>query len=206
MKKKIIRTPMMLQMEASECGAAALVIVLGYYGGYKPLDELRQICNITRNGSNAAYVLMGAETLGLQGTGFTYSPEELVKQKAPIILHWGFNHFLVYEGYDEVKKQVYLNDPARGHRKVSWQEFEENYTGIALVLRPGKNFQKQQRPPGAWRILLKELLLEKKALYFVLSLGLCLSIVNIYVPIITQVFMDDVLTMKIGRASCRERV
>ena len=137
MKKKIIRTPMMLQMEASECGAAALGIVLGYYGGYKPLDELRQICNITRNGSNAAYVLMGAESLGLQGTGFTYSPEELVKQKAPIILHWGFNHFLVYEGYDEVKKQVYLNDPARGHRKVSWQEFEENYTGIALVLRPG---------------------------------------------------------------------
>ena len=114
MKKKIIRTPLMLQMEASECGAAALGIVLGYYGGYKPLDELRQICNITRNGSNAAYVLMGAESLGLQGTGFTYTPEELVKQKAPIILHWGFNHFLVFEGYDEVKKQVYLNDPARG--------------------------------------------------------------------------------------------
>lgn len=196
MKKKIIRTPLMLQMEASECGAAALGIVLGYYGGYKPLDELRQICNITRNGSNAAYVLMGAESLGLQGAGFTYSPEELVKQKAPIILHWGFNHFLVFEGYDEAKKQVYLNDPARGHRKVDWQEFEENYTGIALVLRPGENFQKQQRPPGAWRILLKELLLEKKALYFVLSLGLCLSIVNIYVPMITQVFMDDVLTMK----------
>ena len=192
--KKREKTPVVLQMEAAECGAASLGIILGYYKKYMSLEQLRELCGVSRNGSNAANVMAAAETLGMKAEGFSYEPEELKKLIPPFIIHWDFNHFVVFEGMDEKTGQVFLNDPAVGHRSVPWAEFEESFTGVTLVLRPGENFVRDGEPESVWRTLLSGILKDRYALGFILGVGLCLSLVNLGVPLISQTFLDDVLT------------
>ena len=192
--KKREKTPVVLQMEAAECGAASLGIILGYYKKYMSLEQLRELCGVSRNGSNAANVLAAAETLGMKAEGFSYEPEELKKLIPPFIIHWDFNHFVVFEGIDEKTGEVFLNDPAVGHRSVPWAEFEESFTGVTLVLRPGEDFVRDGEPESVWRTLLSGILKDRYALGFILGVGLCLSLVNLGVPLISQTFLDDVLT------------
>lgn len=196
MGNKKIKTPVVLQMEAAECGAAALGIVLAYYGRYIPLEQLRQICSVNRNGSNAKNILLAAEKIGMSGSGYTYTPEEMKAVIAPAILHWGFNHFVVFEGYDEKKNRIYLNDPSTGHREVSWEEFEETYTGVAVVLRPAENFVVGGKTVNVWKRLLSSLFDHSQAIAFILGIGICLSIVNLFIPVISQIFFDDVITYR----------
>ena len=196
MMKKRIKTPVVLQMEAAECGAASLGIILGYYKKYMPLEQLRELCGVSRNGSNAGNVMAAAETLGMDAEGFSYAPEELKKLIPPFIIHWEFNHFLVFEGCDEKTGQVFLNDPASGHRTLSWEEFEGSFTGIALVLRPGEGFEQDGEPESVWRTLFSGILKDRPTLCFILGVGLCLSLVTLGVPLIIQTFLDDVLTYK----------
>lgn len=195
-KKKKVHTPLLLQMEASECGAASLGIVLGYYGKYLPLEELRQLCNITRDGSSAQNILLAAEQLHMEGLGYSYEPEEVLKLTPPVILHWDFNHFLVYEGYNEETKDIYLNDPALGHRKVKWEDFEGSFTGVLLVLRPGEGFEKSGKPVTVWSDLLEELLSFKRAFLYILCIGVGMALVNLYTPILSQMFFDEVISLK----------
>ena len=192
--KKREKTPVVLQMEAAECGAASLGIILGYYKKYMSLEQLRELCGVSRNGSNAANVMAAAETLGMKAEGFSYEPEELKKLIPPFIIHWDFNHFVVFEGMDAKTGEVFLNDPAVGHRSVPWTEFEESFTGVTLVLRPGENFVRDGEPESVWRTLLSGILKDRHALGFILGVGLCLSLVNLGVPLISQTFLDDVLT------------
>ena len=192
--KKREKTQVVLQMEAAECGAASLGIILGYYKKYMSLEQLRELCGVSRNGSNAANVMAAAETLGMKAEGFSYEPEELKKLIPPFIIHWDFNHFVVFEGMDAKTGEVFLNDPAVGHRSVPWTEFEESFTGVTLVLRPGENFVRDGEPESVWRTLLSGILKDRYALGFILGVGLCLSLVNLGVPLISQTFLDDVLT------------
>ena len=192
--KKREKTPVVLQMEAAECGAASLGIILGYYKKYMSLEQLRELCGVSRNGSNAANVMAAAEALGMKAEGYSYEPEELKKLIPPFIIHWEFNHFGVFEGMDEKTGEVFLNDPAAGHRSVPWAEFEESFTGVTLVLRPSENFVRDGEPESVWRTLLSGILKDRRALGFILGVGLCLSLVNLGVPLISQTFLDDVLT------------
>ena len=194
MEKVRVKTPVVLQMEAAECGAASLGIILGYYKKFLPLEQLRGLCSVSRNGSNAGNILFAAESLGMEANGYTHSAEELKTLKPPFIIHWGFHHFLVCEGWNEKKNIFYLNDPGMGHRTVDREEFEGMFTGIVLVLRPGKDFQPDGEQESVWLYLLKNLLEDKRALAFILGIGACLSLVNLGIPIISQVFFDDVLT------------
>ena len=194
--KKHEKTPVVLQMEAAECGAASLGIILGYYKKYMPLEKLRELCGVSRNGSNAGNVMSAAETLGMKAEGFSYAPEELKKLIPPFIIHWEFHHFLVFEGYDEKSGEVFLNDPAVGHRSVSWEEFEGSFTGVTLVLRPGDGFVQDGEQESIWKTLLSDIVEDRRALCFILGVGLCLSLVNLGVPLISQTFLDDVLTYK----------
>ncbi|MGB5631612.1 MAG: NHLP family bacteriocin export ABC transporter peptidase/permease/ATPase subunit [Waterburya sp.] len=192
-KKAIHRvyTPTVIQMEAVECGAASLGIILSYYDRIIPLSELRQKCGISRDGSKASNILKAARSYGLTAKGFKKSLENLKTLAPPYIVFWNFNHFLVVEGFG--KDCVYLNDPATGRRKVSLKEFDEAYTGIVLVMEPGEGFQKGGQQRSMVAALASRLTSSRRALLFCLLTGLFLTFPRLTVPAFTQVFVDRIL-------------
>ncbi len=146
------RVPTVLQMEATECGAASLAMVLGRYGRVVPLDEMRQACGVSRDGATAKNVLEAARSYGLTAKAFRREPERLKSMVFPLIIHWRFYHFLVVEGFD--RSGWFINDPAGGARKVDHEEFDSSFTGVVIEAVPGEGFVKGgSRPAVVPRLL-----------------------------------------------------
>ncbi len=185
------RTPTMLQMESVECGAAALGIILGYYGRIVPLTELRRECGVSRDGSKASNVLKAARLYGLNAKGFKKSLEDVQQIKPPFIVFWNFNHFVVLEGF--AGKTVYLNDPGTGPRKITFDEFDQAFTGVVLVAEPGPDFEKGGKKKGIINAMTSRLASSRQALIFCLIAGLMLTIPKLAVPAFMQVFVDEIL-------------
>jgi ATP-binding cassette, subfamily C, bacterial len=190
-QRKRVRTPTVLQMEAVECGAAALGIVLGYYRKIVPLAELRQSCGVSRDGVTAANVLKAARRYGMVAKGFKKNLDGLSQLRLPFIVFWHFNHFLVVEGFGA--DRVYLNDPAAGPRTVSYQDFDEGYTGVVLVLEPGPEFQPGGQNPSLIRALQGRLRGSMGALLYSALAGFLLVLPNLALPAFTQLFIDNIL-------------
>ncbi|HIK05712.1 MAG TPA: NHLP family bacteriocin export ABC transporter peptidase/permease/ATPase subunit [Trichormus sp. M33_DOE_039] len=186
-----VKTPTLLQMEAVECGAAALGIILAYYRKIIPLAELRQSCGVSRDGSKASNMIKAARNYGMQAKGFKKQLDQLKTLRPPYIVFWNFNHFLVVEGFK--KDQVYLNDPATGPRRVSWLEFDEAYTGVVLVLEPGPEFQRGGRKPSLIGSLLDRLQGSWGAILYCFLAGFFLVIPGLVIPVFNQIFVDNVL-------------
>lgn len=191
-KEGRVKTPLVLQMEAVECGAAALSAILSYHGLFLPLETLRMECGVSRDGSKAGNVVKAARRLGMQATGFGYGAAKLKEQAMPVIIHWNFNHFLVLEGFKG--NTVYLNDPAIGHRTVTWEEFELSYTGIMLKIVPGPDFKKSGAPASTIGAIIRRFTNHKISLAFVLVAGLGLVAPGLAIPVMTQIFFDDILS------------
>ena len=191
---RCVDTPTVLQMEAVECGAASLAMVLAYYGKWIPLERLRQECGVSRDGSNAKNILKAARRLGCEAMGRAGSPSALKKKKYPLIIFWEFNHFVVLEGFKG--DTVFLNDPALGKRKMSWQDFLVSYTGVYLAVTPGANFKPEGAPYSIAKAVGKKLMEDKWAALFLLLLGLCMVLPGLAVPVFSQVFIDDIFSMK----------
>jgi len=186
-----VRTPSVFQLEAAECGAASLAMVLGYFGRHAALEELRTLCGVSRDGSKASTLLKAARSFGLEAKGLKVEPEDLKSLKPPMIAFVNFNHFLVIEGVRG--KMVYLNDPATGRRAVSMEEFSEGYTGVVLSFATGPEFRRGDTRPPLWRALARRLKGFRVALWFVFLVSLALVIPGIIVPIFSRVFVDYVL-------------
>ena len=190
-KYRPVWTPVVLQMEAAECGAAALGIILEYHGRYVPLDILRDECGVSRDGSNAYYIREAAKQYGLEVKAFRKPADGLFNRKPPFIVFWELNHFLVVEGMRRGK--VYLNDPASGRRTVGFDEFERSYSEIAFTFEPGPQFVRQGRRPSALLGLVRRLSTSKMALAFVILAGLALVIPNLVLAAFQRVFIDEIL-------------
>ena len=186
-----VRTPTVLQMENTECGAASLSIILQHFGKYVPLTQLRELCGVSRDGSDAANLLLAGESLSLNGKGFKKGLVQLQEVKLPVILFWEFNHFLILEGF--VGDKVMLNDPAVGPRSVTKDEFETSYTGIVLTLDPTPEFKKGGKAPSVWPIVFRRMSTERSALLFTLLTGLVLVLPQLVMPIYAQIYMDEVI-------------
>ena len=139
----IARTPSVLQMEATECGAASLTMILNSFGRDVRLEEVREACAVSRDGVNAYKMVQAGRSYGLEGGGYRYSAAEVERVEPPFIVFWNQNHFLVVEGF--TRSKVRLNDPASGRRAVSPEEFAQGYSGITLRFAPGPGFRPDVR-------------------------------------------------------------
>ncbi len=185
------RTPTRLQMEATECGAAALGIVLEYYGTFVSLSKLRQECGVSRDGSKASNILKAARPYGFEAKGYRKEPNELRQMPMPVIAHWNFNHFLVVEGFG--KNRVYLNDPALGPTSVTDEEFDHSFTGVVLTLTRTPEYRSKGERPSMWPSLARRLSGAAPPLAFIGLAGLAQAVPGLAAPVFGEVFVDHVL-------------
>ena len=189
----VAKVPVVMQMEALECGAASLTMILAYYNKWIPLEQVRSDCGVSRDGSNAKNVLKAARSYGLIAKGYRYEPEELKKSGVfPCIVHWNFNHFVVLDGFKG--RKAYLNDPARGSYTVSMEAFDKAFTGICLMFEPGENFQPSGKPKSVLGFARKRLEGTGTAIAFVVLTTLITSLMGILNPAFSRIFLDRLLT------------
>ncbi|HEX5454133.1 MAG TPA: NHLP family bacteriocin export ABC transporter peptidase/permease/ATPase subunit [Stellaceae bacterium] len=187
------RTPTVLQMEATECGAASLAMILGFYGAWVPLEVLRIACGVSRDGSKAANVLRAARNYGMEAKGWRKEIDSLAGTPVPFIAFWNFNHFLVVERIDYRRKLVWLNDPASGPRRISLDEFDAGFTGVCLTFQPGPNFRKGGQSPKLRFSLGPRLAGSGNTLLYIVLIGLLLVIPGLAIPAFGKVFVDSIL-------------
>lgn len=186
-----VKTPTVLQMEALECGAAALAMVLAYHGRWLPLEQLRVMCGVSRDGSKALNVVKAARALGFKAQGMRLEPAGLRTVALPAILFVNMNHFVVLEGMGP--DGVYLNDPAGGRRRVSHEDFDGMFSGVALTFEKTEAFE----PGGAPRRMLPALWSMMRSswapLAVVLAAGVLMVLVSMVSPAFSRVFIDFVM-------------
>lgn len=190
--ENVKRVPVVLQMEAVECGAASLAMILAYYKRFIPLEKMRIDCNVTRDGSLAKYIVRAAAKHELETKAYKMDPEQIrQRQDFPMIIHWNFNHFVVlcgFRGTDAV-----INDPASGRIRVPAEVFDRSFTGIALCFRPGEAFERIGMPAQTGGFIKKMCRGQKAAFVFVIVLGAVYSLLNGLPPVFYKIFTDRIL-------------
>ena len=193
--KGVAKVPVVMQLEALECGAASLCMVLAYYNKWIPLEQVREDCGVSRDGSNARNVLKAARFYGLDARGYRYEPDTLKeKGKFPCIIHWNFNHFVVLDGFKNGK--AYINDPARGNYSVPMETFDESFTGICLQFEPSDAFVPSGKPKSMLSFAAKRLKGTGTAIAFTVLTGIVAAIMGFVQPGFSRIFLDRLLTGK----------
>ncbi len=193
--KGTAKVPVIMQMEALECGAASLTMILAYYQKWIPLEQVRSDCGVSRDGSNAKNILKAARSYGLTAKGYRYEPEQLKeKGKFPCIIHWNFNHFVVLCGFKGSK--AVLNDPAKGNYTVNMETFDKSFTGICLMFEPNESFEPGGKPKSVLSFAKKRLVGAGAAIAFVVLTTTITSLIGVIQPAFSRIFMDRLLTHK----------
>lgn len=191
--KGAAKVPVVMQMEALECGAASLTMILAYYEKWLPLEQVREDCGVSRDGSNARNILRAARSYGLNAKAYRYGPERLKEVgKFPMIVHWEFNHFIVLNGFKGNK--VYINDPARGNIVMTFEQFDEGYTGVCLMFDPSEDFKPSGKPKSMLQFARSKLKGASAAIAFVMVTTLITSVTGIAMAGFSRVFIDRLLT------------
>ena len=195
LKSGVAKVPVVMQMEALECGAACLTMVLAYYGKWIPLEQIRSDCGVSRDGSKAKNILVAARSYGLIAKGYRYETETLGKNgKFPCIIHWNFSHFVVLDGFRGNK--AILNDPAKGRYTVSIETFDSSFTGICLMFEPGEEFEPSGKKKSVLKFAASRLKGAGTQVAFTMLTGVIASLIGMISPAFNRIFLDRLLTGK----------
>lgn len=196
MKKPVTRgvatVPVVMQLEALECGAACLCMIMAYYDKWIPLEKVREDCGVSRDGSNAKNVLVAARSYGFKANGYRCEVEHLVESGSfPCIIHWNFNHFVVLDGFKGGR--AYLNDPAKGSYSVPMDVFDESFTGICLQFEPSEGFEPHGKPKSVWEFARSRLTGTGTAIVFTVLISIISALMGVITPAFSRVFLDYLL-------------
>ena len=193
--KGVARVPVIMQLEMLECGAACLAMIMGYYEKWITLEQARVDCGVSRDGSSARNIVQAARSYGMEVKAYRMEPESLLEEGPfPCIIHWGFNHFVVLDGFK--KKKAILNDPARGRVVVSWEEFDREFTGICLTFEPGENFEPSGEKKSVWTYIKERMGGTGQAVAFVVMTTTIIALLGVIQPVFSRIFLDRLLTGK----------
>jgi len=191
--KGVAKVPVVMQMEALECGAASLTMILAYYNKWIPLEQVRSDCGVSRDGSNAKNVLKAARSYGLTAKGYRYEPKDLKENgKFPCIIHWNFNHFVVLDGFKGNK--AVLNDPAKGTYSVPMEVFDQSFTGICMMFEPSEAFEPGGKPKSMIAFAKEKMKGVGVAVTFTVITTIIASLIDIIEPAFSRIFLDRLLT------------
>ena len=191
-RKKRITVPVIMQMEALECGAASLAMILAYHGKWLPLEQVRSDCGVSRDGSKASSIAKAGRSYGLEVKAHRYGVDEVKENVTyPAIIHWNFNHFVVLCGF--TKNAAVINDPARGTIKVTMEEFDHSFTGVCIEFTPGENFEKGGKPESVFKFLKDRLANTTASVIFVMITAALVAFVGLGTPVFARIFTDQIL-------------
>lgn len=191
--KGVAKVPVVMQLEALECGAASLAMVMAYYGKWVPLEQVRVDCGVSRDGSKAKNIYIAAQHYGFDMKAYSMGPEKLRESgQFPCIIHWNMNHFVVLNGFRG--KNVYINDPARGTVKITWEEFDRSFTGVVLIPTPSEAFEPGGKRRSTVDFAKKRLLGTGAAVVFVMLTTVISYLFGIANSVTSRIFMDRLLT------------
>ena len=191
----VCKVPVVMQLEALECGAACLAMILAYYDKWIPLEQIRSDCGVSRDGSNAKNMLKAARYYGLEAKGYRYEVESLQEEgQFPCIIHWGFNHFVVLNGFKHNK--AYLNDPARGEISVDMDTFDEQFTGIVLNFAPGPTYEPSGKQKSMLVFVKRRLKGSEPAIIFTIVTSIIVALMSVISPGFSKIFIDRLLTQR----------
>ncbi|MBQ5397841.1 MAG: NHLP family bacteriocin export ABC transporter peptidase/permease/ATPase subunit [Ruminococcus sp.] len=192
-KNRVARSvPVIMQMEALECGAACLAMIMAYYGKWVPLEKVREDCGVSRDGSNARSMGLAARRYGFDVKAYKLNAEQLKKIATfPCIIHWNYNHFVVLRGFKNGK--AYINDPARSAYSIPMKEFEKAFTGVCLTFSPNSSFQPDGKRRSTVSFARKRLIGAGAAVVFVILTSVLTSFFGILNPAMSMIFLDRVI-------------
>lgn len=193
LSKGVARVPVIMQLEMLECGAACFAMIMGYYGKWITLEQARVDCGVSRDGSSAKNIMRAARGYGMEVHAYKLEPEALLKEGPfPCMIHWGFNHFVVLDGFHGNK--AVLNDPARGRLVVSWEEFDREFTGVCMTMAPGPDFVPEGARKNVWKYAGERIKGTGSSTIFVALTTVIIAFLGILQPIFNQIFLDRLLT------------
>ncbi len=194
-EKVYAKTPTVFQMEATECGAASLAMIFAYFGKEIPLEQMRIETGVSRDGSKAKNIVTAAKRLGLEAKGYRFSLRKLIEESSvPCIIHWNFNHFVVFEG--KKGNSYYLNDPAEGRRRLTKEELDSGYTGITIQFKKKEGFQKERSKRTLMNFVRARLKGQAISILSLLLIGMFLVVPGLMLPVFSSVFIDEILIGK----------
>ena len=192
-KNKTVKVPVVMQLEALECGAACLCMIMAYHRKWIPLEQMRSDCGVSRDGSKAKNIVAAARSYGMNADGYRVEPDFLREEgEFPCIIHWNFNHFVVLDGFG--RDCAILNDPARGRVKVSMEEFDRSFTGICLMFEPSENFVRDGKKRSVLSFVRERMRGTASAVVFAILTAVTTSLMEVISPGFSRVFIDRLLS------------
>jgi ATP-binding cassette, subfamily B, bacterial len=185
------RVPHVQQLTVADCGPACVAMVLGLHGRHVGLEEVRRVMRADHNGTDAITLLEGARRFGMRGRGVRADMDDLDCLPRGAILHWQFNHFVVFERVDA--RAVTIVDPAAGRRRVPLAQFAESFTGVALLLEPGVGFTPGRRERPRATEFIARALAHRPLWSRILLLSVTVQVLALGLPLLTSVLVDRVV-------------